>query len=229
MTQELTSEISILQSQSLTSVVQRELETRILSGQLGPGDKLNEVELAAHLRVSRGPVREAFRALEEAGLLRMEKNRGVYVRAVSVEEADEIYELRAVLDEFVGRKLAATITPDGVRELRRLVEALGAAAQAGNVDEYTALNVAFHDRMVALAGNDKLLQTYRRLVRELTLFRRDALRGTSGALPDSTREHREIVSAIAARDADLAARLMRQHVEHGRARMHAAREVAQQP
>lgn len=226
MTEALSSEITLLQSQSLTSLVQRELESRILSGQFGPGDKLNEVELAAHLKVSRGPVREAFRALEEAGLLRMEKNRGVFVRAVSVEEADEIYELRGVLDEHVGRKLARTITPDGLRELRRLVEALGEAAEAGNVDAYTALNVTFHDRMVILAGNDKLLQTYRRLVRELTLFRRDALKGSTGALPVSTREHRDIVAAIAARDAELAARLMREHVEHGRARMHAVHPVA---
>ena len=56
--------------------------------------------------MSRGPVREAFRALEGSGLVRLEKNRGVFVRQISVEEADEIYELRAVLDEFVGRRVA---------------------------------------------------------------------------------------------------------------------------
>ncbi|CAG2152415.1 phosphonate utilization associated transcriptional regulator [Cupriavidus numazuensis] len=223
----LASEISILQSQSLTTLVQRELETRIMSGGLVPGAKLNEIEVAGQLNVSRGPVREAFRALEQAGLLRMEKNRGVFVRAISLQEADEIYELRAVLDEHVGRALAARATPEGVRELRAFVEGLAQASADRDVDAYTRLNLRFHDRMVELTGNGKLVDTYRRLVKELALFRREALSGNSAAMPDSTREHREIVSAIAARDADLAGRLMREHVERGRARLHAAVAPAQ--
>ncbi|QYY29161.1 phosphonate utilization associated transcriptional regulator [Cupriavidus pinatubonensis] len=223
----LASEISILQSQSLTTLVQRELETRIMSGGLVPGAKLNEIEVAGQLNVSRGPVREAFRALEQAGLLRMEKNRGVFVRAISLQEADEIYELRAVLDEHVGRALAAHATAEGVRELRAFIEGLARASTDGDVDSYTRLNLRFHDRMVELTGNGKLVDTYRRLVKELALFRREALSGNSAAMPDSTREHREIVSAIAARDADLAGRLMREHVERGRARLHAAVAPAQ--
>ncbi len=223
----LASEISILQNQSLTTLVQRELETRIMSGGLAPGAKLNEIEVAGQLKVSRGPVREAFRALEQAGLLRMEKNRGVFVRAISLREADEIYELRAVLDEHVGRALAARITPEGLRELRAFVEGLARASVAQDPDAYTRLNLAFHDRMVELTGNGKLVETYRRLVKELALFRREALSGNGSAMPDSTREHREIVSAIAARDADLAARLMREHAERGRARVHAAVDPAQ--
>ncbi|MFC4520337.1 phosphonate utilization associated transcriptional regulator [Cupriavidus pinatubonensis] len=223
----LASEISILQSQSLTTLVQRELETRIMSGGLVPGAKLNEIEVAGQLNVSRGPVREAFRALEQAGLLRMEKNRGVFVRAISLQEADEIYELRAVLDEHVGRALAARATAEGVRELRAFIEGLARASTDGDVDAYTRLNLRFHDRMVELTGNGKLVDTYRRLVKELALFRREALSGNSAAMPDSTREHREIVSAIAARDADLAGRLMREHVERGRARLHAAVAPAQ--
>ncbi|MCA7082967.1 phosphonate utilization associated transcriptional regulator [Cupriavidus sp. DB3] len=218
----LSSEIEILQSQSLTSLVQRELERRITAGELAPGDKLNEIELAGELNVSRGPVREAFRALEQTGLLRTEKNRGVFVRSVSLHEADEIYALRAVLDEYVGRQLAQRITPEALRELRAMIEALGAASAARDLDEYARLNFAFHDRMVELAGNGKLLETYRRLVKELTLYRREALSAAPTAMPTSTREHRDIVSAIASRDPELAGRLMREHVERGRARLHAA-------
>jgi len=91
-------EIEILRSHSLATLVQRDLERRILAGELNPGKKLNEEDVAVLFNVSRGPVREAFRALEAAGLLRVEKNRGVYVRQVSVEEADEIYEVRAGID-----------------------------------------------------------------------------------------------------------------------------------
>src|SRR5262245_43228518 len=91
--------IELLQSHSLTTLVQHELERRSLAGELAPGDKLNEADIAGALNVSRGPVREAFRALEQAGLVRTEKNRGVFVRQVSIREADEIYEVRAGLDE----------------------------------------------------------------------------------------------------------------------------------
>src|SRR4051812_36757955 len=79
--------IAVLQSHSLPALVQRDIERMILSGELAPGGKLNEAALADLLGVSRGPIREAFRALEESGLVRLEKNRGVYVRQIPVEEA----------------------------------------------------------------------------------------------------------------------------------------------
>src|SRR5437764_7733 len=87
--------IALVQSSSLPALVQKEIERMILAGDFAAGAKLNEVAVAALLGVSRGPVREAFRALEESGLVRLEKNRGVFVRQISVEDADEIYEVRA--------------------------------------------------------------------------------------------------------------------------------------
>ena len=96
--------IAILQNHSLTMLVQRELERMVLAGELAAGEKLNELGLAERLGVSRGPVREALRALAETGLVRLEKNRGVFVREISVAEADEIYELRATLDQMAGPK-----------------------------------------------------------------------------------------------------------------------------
>ena len=114
--------ITLLQTSSLSSVVQGELERMILSGELPPGEKLTEVALAARLGVSRGPLREAFRMLEEAGLVRTEKNRGVFVRSLPVEEAIDIFDLRATMEEFAGRRLAETITPAALKEVRALVE-----------------------------------------------------------------------------------------------------------
>ncbi len=213
--------ISLIQSNSLPTLVQRELERMILAGDLPAGEQLREVEVAAMLGVSRGPVREAFRALEESGLVRLEKNRGVYVRQISVREADEIYELRAVLDEFVGRKLAQTITPLQIRELKELVAKMDAATSADNVAAYLAANLAFHDRLVELTGNDKLLLVYRRLVNELHLFRRVALE-QGGSLPVSTREHRDIVRLIADGQPDAAGRALYEHVIASRERMHAS-------
>lgn len=217
--------IALVQSSSLPMLVQQELERIILAGELPAGSKLNEAAIAARLGVSRGPVREAFRALEESGLVRLEKNRGVFVRRIPVEEADEIYELRAVLDDFVGRRLAQTATPDQVRELTARVDRMEKAAAKGDVVAYLAANVDFHDRMVELAGNAKLLGMYRRLVNELHLFRHATL-AQGGTLPVSMREHRDIVNRIAAGLPTAAGRALFDHVMASRERMHRTPSVA---
>ena len=213
--------IALVRSSSLPTLVQQELERIILSGGLPAGSKLNEAAIAERLGVSRGPVREAFRALEESGLVRLEKNRGVFVRRIPVEEADEIYELRAVLDEFVGRRLTQRVTSEQVRELRARVDRMEKAAAKGDVDAYLAANVDFHDRLVELAGNAKLLVMYRRLVNELHLFRHATL-AQGGALPVSTREHRDIIDKIAAGQPTAAGRALYDHVMASRERMHRA-------
>jgi len=211
--------LRVVQSSSLAMLVQRELERSILAGELVAGSKLNEATIAAALGVSRGPVREAFRALEESGLVRLEKNRGVFVRQVSVEEADEIYELRAVLDDYAGRRVAERIRAAEVRELRTLLDGMDAAAARNDLDGYHDANLAFHDRLVELAGNRKLLAMYRRLVNELRLHRRASI-AQAGALPVSTREHHDIVDKIAAGAPAAAGRALHDHVMGSRERMH---------
>ena len=209
--------IALLQNSSLTSVVQQELERRIVQGELAPGAKLLEAALAEQLGVSRGPVREAFRMLEEAGLVRQEKNRGVFVRHIPLAEAMEIYELRAMMEEAVGRQLAATITAEQLRRVRAMVDMMERAVKAGDADQYHLLNLEFHDALVATTGNRKLTLLYRRLINELSLFRRLNL-VDSRQLPMSASEHRAIVRAIASGDAEAAGRAMRQHVLDSKAR-----------
>ena len=216
------SALALLRSHSLTSLVQRELEHRILSGALSPGDKLNEEDIAGQLEVSRGPVREAFRALESSGLVRLEKNRGVFVREVSIAEADEIYEVRAGLDQLIGRLAAARATAADVASLRRLLRQMQAAAKARDVEAYYPLNVRFHELLAELAGNGTLLSTYRRLVNELHLYRRETLDRGADSFPTSTREHADIVDAIARKDGERAGRLLYEHAIESRERLHAA-------
>lgn len=208
--------IAQLQGSSLASLVQAEVERLILSGELGPGDKLTEATLAEQLGVSRGPVREAFRMLEEAGLVRTEKNRGVFVRSPPIDEVMEIFELRALMDEFVGRKLAGTLGSADLRALRQMVESMERLAKQGSADDFHLQNLRFHDRLLELAGNAKLTATYRRLIKELSLFRRRNLTGESMTV--YAREHRQIVKAIASGDPDAAGQAMRQHVHNSRDR-----------
>jgi len=213
--------IALLQSSSLPALVQAELERMIVCGELQPGAKLTEMALAARLGVSRGPLREAFRMLEEAGLVRTEKNRGVFVRDVPLDEAVEIFDLRAAMDELVGRQLALRITPAQLKEVRAMVEAMERAVKAADLRGYHLLNLQFHDRLVDMAGNRKLTAIYRKLIKELSLFRRMNLAhlAEDGLLPLSAGEHRAIVKAIASGDTQAAGQAMFDHVMQSKERM----------
>jgi phosphonate utilization transcriptional regulator len=222
--------IALLQNSSLTTVVQQEIERAILAGEYEPGSKLIEATLAEKMGVSRGPVREAFRMLEEAGLVRNEKNRGVFVRAIPIEEALEIYDLRAAMDELVGRRLAEHITPAQLKEIRELVDAMEKAVKAEDARNYHLLNLRFHDRLVEMAGNSKVTAIYRKLIKELSLFRRMNL--SEDLLPISAGEHRQIVKAIASGDAQVAGRAMFDHVMESKERTlarHMQREQGGKP
>ena len=213
--------LAFFQSNSLPTLVQEEIERLIMTGELAVGTRVNESELAQRFNTSRGPIREALRALEEAGLVRNEKNRGVFVREISFEEADEIYELREALEEIIGRRVTRAIAPDGIERLKGMLKAMASAAKAQDVEQYAQLNLQFHEVLLETAGSQKLIETYRRLIKELLLFRMRAL-DDGGGLRVSVDEHRDIVDAIASGDAGRAGRVMRQHVADSRSRMHTA-------
>jgi phosphonate utilization transcriptional regulator len=201
--------------------MQIEIERLILRGELAAGRRINESELAARFRTSRGPVREALRALEESRLVRSEKNRGVFVREISIAEADEIYDIREALDELIGRRVAERATQDQLHELTALVEQMEEATGSGNVSRYHALNLKFHDLLVDFAGNARLTESYRLLTKGLLLFRLRGLQDGGGFAVSNT-EHKAVVAAIVARDRARAGRLLRQHAAQSRARMHKA-------
>ncbi len=212
--------IDVLREHSLTTLVQRELERQIVSGELEAGTKLNEAEIAGELRVSRGPVREAFRALDQSGLVRTEKNRGVFVRQVSLEEAYEIYEVRAALDSLIGRLAAERILPAQLQRLREIVKKMHAASRALDADAYFPLNIEFHEVLGEAAGNKALLQNYQRVINELNLYRREVIARSAESIPASTKDHEAIVNAVAKGDAALAGQLLFEHVINGRERLH---------
>ncbi len=217
--------LQILQANSLPSAVQAEIEQLILGGELAAGQRINEAALAERFGTSRGPVREALRALEECGLVRAERNRGVFVREVSLAEADEVYDLREVLDEFVGRRLAERITPGQLDALRALLTEMDGAVASQDVGRYHQLNLRFHELLVDSVGNSHLSATYRRLTKELLLFRLHGLQ-EGGGFAVSNSEHKAILEAIASRDPTRAGRVLREHAIDSRARMHKAASAA---
>ena len=222
------SALELLRSRSLSALVQEEIERLILNGELVAGDKLNENDIAQRLGISRGPVRESLRTLEEAGLVRLEKNRGVFVREISPEEAAELYEVRAALDGVVGQRLAARVTSDQLAQLKLLVDRMDEAAARGDVDAYHPLNVQFHEWLVEFAGNRKLAAIYRRLVNGLTLFRRNTLAHFE-TMTASNAEHHAILEALAARNAPAAGEAMREHILESGERMGRALRLFLEP
>jgi DNA-binding GntR family transcriptional regulator len=214
--------IEMLREHSLATLAQQELERRIISGEIAAGTKLNEVEVAAALGVSRGPVREAFSALSQAGLVRVEKNRGVFVRQVSLEEANEFYEVRAALEGLIGKLAARRSSIDEIEQLRAVVRRMHQTQKSRRADEYFVLNVEFHDLLARAARNNALLAHYRGVVNQLDLYRRATITHGVENIPLSTQEHEAIVEAVAARDEQRAEALLTEHVLISRARLHAA-------
>ncbi|MBU6441005.1 MAG: FCD domain-containing protein [Betaproteobacteria bacterium] len=212
------SKLQILQTRSVSDLVREEILRLIKTGELAAGDKLNEMIFAQHFKVSRAPIREAFRGLEAAGLVKLEKNRGVFVREIGETEARELYELRAALDEATGRLLAPRVGDPQLKELRTLLKRLDETAARDDMTLYFSLNIDFHDRIVEMTGNATLLEFYRRVIDRMHLLRRRYFSVTheSHASQD---EHRAIVDALATRDPERAAATMRAHVGRGYQRL----------
>ena len=203
-------DIQIRRPPSLTSVVLEELERMILSGELSPGEPINEKALAERMSVSRGPIREACRRLEQAGLVEIIVNRGVFVRKLSPEDAAELCDIRAVLSGYAGRLLAKHVTADQMTELTEAVLRMEALAEKGDVGGFYTLNAAFHETLFEFAGNARLARMYAALSKELHLFRWRALM-ISANLGKSVTEHREILAALETRHAARAAKAMEMH------------------
>lgn len=212
-----TAAIELRRTQSLTAIVSKELERMILSGELKAGERLNEQALATRLGVSRGPVREATRALERSGLVTIIVNQGVFVRQIGFDEASEIYDVRAVVFGFACQRLAGLLSADQHAELADLIAQMSRAIGLGDSTDYYGLNLRFHDAMMTFAGHGRAKQVYLSLINETHLFRQRAL-GSTDSMTESNNEHVAILNAIVEGDGERARRLGEGHSLAGKRR-----------
>ena len=210
--------VAELQSHTLTGVVQNEIEKMILRGELAPGQRLNEKLISDKLSVSRGPVREACRALAELGLVYLIPNRGVFIKRLTKSDAIEVYDLRAGLIGLSASLLAPILTTQAAAKLDAFVDEMEDAAEKGNFSRFDPVNLEFHDFIVRSTENTRLIKLYGSLVKEFHLFRAHGL-VQRGSLLQSNREHREIVVALKSKDAKLSYEASFSHVTHGKERM----------
>ena len=207
--------LKLIRPKSLASVVQAEVERRIVDGVVAPGDRINENSLAAEMGVSRGPIREACSALVKAGLLEFIVNRGCFVRVVSTNEARDLYVLRASLMRLAGQLLAARITDQEIKLLSKMVEEMARAAAVEDFQGYYRINRRFHDSIIELVDNKRLREICNGLDKELHLYRTQSI---SRSLKESDREHKEIMAALESRDSEKAGEAFASHIHNSMAR-----------
>lgn len=207
-----------LRQRSLAGEVRDEIERMILHGEIRAGERLNEINLAAQLGVSRGPVREASRSLEQEGLVTTVANQGAYVRKLSLEDALELYDLRAMIAGHLCAEAAERATAEAASELRRSVARMDQAIGDADQDRYFELNLAFHDLIAVASGATRSRALYTSLGKEVRLLRLRVLTGIE-SLTLSNAEHDRIVSAIENKDTEAARYEGAQHHINGKTRL----------
>jgi DNA-binding GntR family transcriptional regulator len=205
----------------LRTTVRELLLERILAGRYGPGDRLVEYRIARELGVSQAPVREALRDLEAMRVVDIRPHLGARVRALPVTELAEAAPVRAALEETAAGLAAVRLAhhPGDLDRLREHLAEMRAAADDGDPHRLVRHSVAFHRQIVASAGNPVLLDVWNALGVELHTAL--GVRDTPISLGESANSHQPILDALAAGDAEAAARLSRRH-----ARAWAAHPVA---
>lgn len=198
----------------------------IRSGQLAPGARLREVDLAERLGISRTPVREAIRLLEADGLVEHLPRQGASLRRLSYAEVMELYEMRAVLEGTAAR-LAARAASD--LELRELAEINTEMTSAKAPSDMSRLNRQFHAALTNAAKNRYLQRAIASMERTLLILGPSTLYDPARAQA-AAREHAELLDALHARDGAQAEALMHVHIEAAhRIRLRQLREAANTP
>jgi DNA-binding GntR family transcriptional regulator len=206
-----------LQLQSTPALIADRLRSEILEGRFPPHTQLAEVELARQLQVSRGPIREAMQRLIQEGLLRAERNRGVFVVELGLDDARDVYLARGVIE----RAAAAIVTKQrpqaALAELQEIVDRLAASVGAP-WSETIAHDLAFHQTLVEAAGSARLSRMFRTLIAEtrLCLIRLEPFyqEGT-----EVVAEHQAIIEALRSGNRRRIDSLLQTHMDASAARL----------
>ena len=198
---------------ALYEQVAEALRARIVAHTLAPGSWIDEQAIAAEYGISRTPLREALKVLAGEGLVTMKLRRGAYVTEVSSRDLDEVFHLLALLESDAARVVAARATPAQIAELQALHEQL--EASVADRDRFFAANEAFHMRLLEFADNRWRNQLVADLRKVMKLNRHHSL-FKQGRLEASLKEHRQLMAALKARNAERAQSLMQQHMAAGR-------------
>ena len=201
-----------LAPRALYQEVAEQLRQRIFGRQLEPGAWIDELKLCAEMGISRTPLREALKVLAVEGLVTMKVRRGAYVTEMSERDVREAYQLLALLESDAAAKVAREASDEQLAELNALHTDL--ERQVGQRDAFFATNERFHMRLLEMADNRWREQMVADLRKVMKLNRHNSL-FKSGRIDESLAEHRSVMAALLARDANLARQRMQEHFRNG--------------
>ncbi|MEJ7629604.1 MAG: GntR family transcriptional regulator [Nocardioidaceae bacterium] len=205
--------IEPLLRESTPSIIADKLRQAISHGELRAGMQLGEAELARQLGVSRGPLREGMQRLTQEGLLMSIRNRGVFVIEMTPENVRDMYLARGAVERAAAAKILAGDESVTVGErLHEVIDTMRAAAHSGDAAAVSGADIAFHQRLVSLAGSPRLSRMHQTLLTE-TQMCIHALEETYRFLDERVTEHGAIADAFVARDARIADQLLLDHME----------------
>lgn len=209
------SEMEINEFMPLREVVFLTLRKKILKGELQPGERLMEISLANSLGVSRTPIREAIRMLEHEGLVVMRARRGAQVAKITIQELNDVLEVRKSLEVLAIRKACERMTTEDVGELRAAAVRFKTLAGSNQADltELAEADVAFHDVIYEGTKNRRLIQILANLREQMYRFRIEYLK-EAALRADLVNEHEAILMAVEERDSERAVRLISEHIDN---------------
>ena len=201
-----------MDSSTATRSIVDALTKAIVEHRLHPGTKLAEQKLADHFGVSRTLIRQALFQLVQKRLIRMEPARGAFVATPSSDEARQVFAVRRMIEAEMTRSFVRHVTPAQIKALKEHIAEEKAAVSRGDVPGRTDLLGDFHVRIAELMGNQVLAQILNELISRCALI--TLMYQSSNAAEHSADEHAEILKAIAAKDEDLAVKLMDEHLRN---------------
>ncbi|VVO31404.1 putative D-xylose utilization operon transcriptional repressor [Pseudomonas fluorescens] len=201
----------IVDSKSLSEQVTEYLYKLLVSGQLKAGQRVNEAELARTLKISRNPIREAIRKLEERGLLISSPRRGTFVRSFSESDIQDIFSFRMALEEFAVRQAFRYLTDEDIESLADIVRQMEAAAKTGREMELVERDIAFHQRICELSRNTQTVRAFSNLYAEIQISI-SLVEHRFESLEDAAIDHWPIVEAFRTKDEQKVIEALRVHI-----------------
>jgi len=197
----------------LSQKVYRALKTEIIKGSLKPGIKLSEGKIAVQMGVSRTPVREALKELAAEGFVKMNPNQAVVVSNASVEDVQEVLQIRGVLEGLAARLAIKMISEEEIKELEKYQKQMEYYTKKDDVLAFSEMDDEFHKLILNICSNNRLIQIRKNLCDQARRYRIRSL-SVPGRLKYSLKEHQEIVEALKRKNAEQADRVSQKHIEN---------------
>lgn len=197
----------------LRDVVFNTLRQAILRGELKPGERLMEIQLANKLGVSRTPIREAIRKLELEGLVLTVPRKGAEVAEITEKSLRDVLEVRRALEELAVQLVCEKITEAQIEELKAAAREFENVLKDGDITKIAEADVRFHDVIYLATDNQKLIQLLNNLREQMYRFRVEYLKREE-VYPQLIAEHEEIIERIEKREKDTATKVVCEHIDN---------------